>query len=116
VAEPDDRPGRVTYILAAVVPLLAVAWIGAHRSTVDARTDLLGGAGLGWFLAASAVASITWIAGAVCQQGAVVERLPSGRLLAVKFAGSAANHILPAGIGVATINLRFLRHRGLSRS
>jgi uncharacterized membrane protein YbhN (UPF0104 family) len=116
VAETRDQPGRATYILAAVVPLLAVGWILAHWTTVDAGTDLLRGAALAWIIAACAVASMTWVAGAVCQQGAVVERLPGGRLLAVQFAGSAANHILPAGIGVATVNLRFLRHRGLSRS
>jgi glycosyltransferase 2 family protein len=67
-------------------------------------------------IGAVVVAAMTWFAGAICQQGAVVERLPAGRLLAVQFAGSAANHILPAGIGVATVNLRFLRNRGLSRS
>jgi uncharacterized membrane protein YbhN (UPF0104 family) len=116
VADRPDRPGRATYVLASVVPLLAAVWIGVHWATVDAGTDLIGGAGLGWYIAACGVASLTWIAGAVCQQGAVVERLPGGRLLAVQFAGSAANHILPAGIGVATVNLRFLRHRGLSRS
>ena len=116
VAETRDGPGWATYLMAAVVPLLAVAWILAHWATVDAGAELLGGARLGWFLAAGAAASMTWNAGAVCQQGAVIERLPGGRLLAVQFAGSAANHILPAGIGVATVNLRFLRHRGLSRS
>jgi uncharacterized membrane protein YbhN (UPF0104 family) len=116
VAERHNRPGRATYFLAAVVPLLAAAWVVAHWSTVDAGTDLLGHAGLGWFVGACAVACLTWVAGAVCQQGAVIEHLPKGRLLAVQFAGSAANHVLPAGIGVATVNLRFLRRRGLSRA
>jgi glycosyltransferase 2 family protein len=111
------RPARVvTYCVAVVVPAGAVAWIAANRATVDAGTDLLGGAAQGWFVGAFAVAAMTWVAGAVCQQGAVLERLPTGRLLAVQFAGSAANHILPAGLGVATVNMRFLRHRGLSRA
>lgn len=115
-ASAPTRPRRVTYVLAAVVPVLAAVWIGAHWSTVAAGTHLLAGAALGWCLLALALASMTWVAGAVCQQGAVVERLPPGRLLAVQFAGSAANHICPAGVGVAAVNLGFLRRRGLSRS
>jgi glycosyltransferase 2 family protein len=108
--------GPASYLIAAAVPLLAVAWIIAHWPTVDAGTDQLGGARPGWLLAALAVAAMTWVAAAICQQGAIVERLPGGRLVAVQFAGSAANHILPAGLGGATVTLRFLRNRGLSRS
>ncbi|MFG3296564.1 lysylphosphatidylglycerol synthase domain-containing protein [Streptomyces sp. NPDC048179] len=56
----------------------------------------------------------TWVCAAVAQQGAVVERLPRGRLVAAQFAAGAANHILPAGAGAAVVNVRFLTRCGLS--
>jgi uncharacterized membrane protein YbhN (UPF0104 family) len=112
------RPvGRtITYLVALIVPLLAVGWIALNWSTVRAGTDLLRGVSYGWLVGAAGAAGLTWVAGALCQQGAVLDRLPVVPLLAVQFAGSAANHLLPAGVGVAAINMRFLRRRGLSRA
>ena len=104
-----------THFVAALVPVLAVAWIALHRGTLEAGADVLAGASRWWFVGAAVVAAFTWVAGAVCQQGAVLEELPRGRLLAVQLAGSAANHVMPAGLGIATVNMRFLRRRGLSR-
>jgi uncharacterized membrane protein YbhN (UPF0104 family) len=106
----------VTYLMALVVPLLAVGWIALNWPTVSAGTDLLRDVSYGWFVGAAGAAGLTWVAGALCQQGAVLDRLPVIPLLAVQFAGSAANHLLPAGVGVAAINMRFLRKRGLSRA
>jgi uncharacterized membrane protein YbhN (UPF0104 family) len=106
----------VTYLMALVVPLLAVGWIDLNWPTVSAGTDLLRDVSYGWFVGAAGAAGLTWVAGALCQQGAVLDRLPVIPLLAVQFAGSAANHLLPAGVGVAAINMRFLRKRGLSRA
>jgi uncharacterized membrane protein YbhN (UPF0104 family) len=106
----------VTYLVALVVPLLAVGWIALNWRTVSAGTDLLRDVSYGWFVGAAGAAGLTWVAGAICQQGAVLDRLPVVPLLAVQFAGSAANHLLPAGVGVAAINMRFLRKRGLSQA
>lgn len=109
------RRPRLGILVAIAVPALALGWVFWHWSVIDSGTDALTNAHADWLAAAIAIASLTWVAGAVCQQGSVVEHLPVGRLLAVQVAGSAANHVLPAGIGVAAVNLRFLRGRGLSR-
>ncbi|MET8451561.1 lysylphosphatidylglycerol synthase domain-containing protein [Streptomyces sp. NPDC005209] len=63
---------------------------------------------------ACVAAAATWVCAALAQQGAVAERLPRGRLVAAKFAGGAANHLLSAGVGAAVVNLRFLTRCGLS--
>jgi uncharacterized membrane protein YbhN (UPF0104 family) len=55
----------------------------------------------------------TWMCSALAGQGAVAEALPGGRLLAVQVAASAANHVLPQGIGAGAVNLRFLTRCGL---
>lgn len=109
------RRPRIGALVAVAVPALALGWVLVHWSVIDSGTDALSNAHADWLAAAIAIASLTWVAGAVCQQGSVLEHLPVGRLLAVQIAGSAANHVLPAGIGVAAVNLRFLRGRGLSR-
>lgn len=109
------RRPRLGKLVAVAVPSIAVGWVVLHWSVVDEGADALGDARAGWIAIAIAIASLTWVAGAVCQQGSVLEHLPVGRLLAVQLAGSAANHVLPAGIGVAAVNMRFLRRRGLSR-
>jgi uncharacterized membrane protein YbhN (UPF0104 family) len=66
-----------------------------------------------WLLAGSVAAAGTWFCSALAQQGAVTERLPGGRLVAAQFAASAANHLLPAGLGAGLVNVRFLMRRGL---
>ncbi|MGH3743336.1 MAG: lysylphosphatidylglycerol synthase transmembrane domain-containing protein [Mycobacteriales bacterium] len=109
------RRPRLGELVAVAVPAAALGWVLVHWSVIDSGTDALTNAHADWLAAAIMIASLTWVAGAVCQQGSVLEHLPVGRLLAVQLAGSAANHVLPAGIGVAAVNLRFLRGRGLSR-
>jgi uncharacterized membrane protein YbhN (UPF0104 family) len=66
-----------------------------------------------WLLAAVAVTGLGWVAVSFARQGAVLERLPAGRLLATQFAAGAANHVLPSGLGAGAVNLRFLRGCGL---
>lgn len=61
-----------------------------------------------WLLAAGAATCLTWVAAAVTRQGALVERLPTCRLLATQFAAGAANHLLPTGLGASAVNLRFM--------
>jgi uncharacterized membrane protein YbhN (UPF0104 family) len=64
-------------------------------------------------LAAVAVTGLGWVAVSFARQGAVLERLPAGRLLATQFAAGTANHLLPSGLGAGAVNLRFLRGCGL---
>ncbi|WP_415924168.1 lysylphosphatidylglycerol synthase domain-containing protein [Streptomyces sp. AK08-02] len=106
------RPWQLAVTAAVVV---AAVWVlAAHRHTVDAGADRLAVADRAWLLAACAAALATWVCAAVAQQGAVVERLPAGRLVAAQFAACAANHVLPAGVGASAVNLRFLTRCGLS--
>ncbi|ELP65768.1 lysylphosphatidylglycerol synthase domain-containing protein [Streptomyces turgidiscabies] len=110
------RSGRLSWhaAVALVVMVLGCAVLAAHRRAVDAGTDRLAAADRGWLLVAAAAALSTWMCAAVVQQGAVAERLPAGRLVAAQFAASAANHLLPAGVGASAVNLRFLTRCGLS--
>ncbi|MET8690372.1 lysylphosphatidylglycerol synthase domain-containing protein [Streptomyces sp. NPDC004732] len=59
-------------------------------------------------------AVLTWACSALALQGAVRETLPAGRLLAGQFAASAANHVLPCGLGAGAVNVRLLQRCGLS--
>ncbi|WP_307795460.1 lysylphosphatidylglycerol synthase transmembrane domain-containing protein [Actinacidiphila acididurans] len=101
--------------LVMLVPVLAVAALAAAKwPLIDSSAGRLGSADAEWMTVAGAAAFMTWVCSATAQQGAVVERLPPGRLLATQFAASAANHVLPAGVGGNAVNLRFLVRRGLT--
>ncbi|MFI5683233.1 lysylphosphatidylglycerol synthase domain-containing protein [Streptomyces sp. NPDC051636] len=84
-----------------------------HWPTLETGALRLAVADQGWLLVAATAAAGTWAASALAQQGAVVRRLPGGRLVAAQFAASAANHVLPAGLGAGAVNLRFLMRCGL---
>jgi uncharacterized membrane protein YbhN (UPF0104 family) len=110
-----QRPRRVRWtLIAAFVPLVAIAWLIVHWATVDRGTDTLATGNPGWLGLAAIAAAFTWVAGAVCQQGAVVQSLPRVKLLLVQIAGSLANHVLPSGVGVGAVNTRFLQRQGLT--
>ncbi|MEU9409935.1 lysylphosphatidylglycerol synthase domain-containing protein [Streptomyces sp. NPDC048281] len=109
--------GRRLYLhlgITLAVLAAAVAVLAAHRATLGSGTERLAGADGEWLVLACLAAVATWLSAAVAQQGAVVERLPGGRLVAAQFAAGAANHLLPAGAGATVVNLRFLRRCGLS--
>ncbi|MFG3296810.1 YbhN family protein [Streptomyces sp. NPDC048179] len=109
--------GRRLYLqlgITLVVLAAAGAVLAAHRATLDSGTERLAAADGEWLVLACLAAVATWVSAAVAQQGAVVERLPRGRLVAAQFAAGAANHLLPAGAGATLVNLRFLRRCGLS--
>ncbi|MFD4509880.1 YbhN family protein [Streptomyces sp. NPDC058457] len=110
--------GRRRLYVQLGITLVALAAAGgmlaAHRATLDSGTDRLADADGEWLVLACLAALATWVCAAVAQQGAVVEQLPKGRLVAVQFAAGAANHLLPAGAGAAVVNLRFLTRCGLS--
>ncbi|MET9257686.1 lysylphosphatidylglycerol synthase domain-containing protein [Streptomyces sp. NPDC003717] len=96
------------------LPLLLVTVVAArHRAVLADGLGLLAGAEWPWLLAAGCATCLTWPAAACTRQGAVVERLPAGRLVAVQFAAGAANHLLPTGLGAGAVNLRFLAVCGL---
>lgn len=109
--------GRRHYVrlgITLVVLVAAGGMLAAHRATLDSGTDQLAAADGEWLVLACFATVATWVCAAVAQQGAVVERLPKGRLVAAQFAACAANHILPAGAGASLVNLRFLTRCGLS--
>ncbi|MEU2421573.1 lysylphosphatidylglycerol synthase domain-containing protein [Streptomyces sp. NPDC007851] len=109
--------GRRLYVqlgITLVVLAAAGGMLVAHRATLDSGTDRLAAADGEWLVLACLAAMATWVCAAVAQQGAVTERLPRRRLVAVQFAAGAANHLLPAGAGATAVNLRFLKRCGLS--
>lgn len=95
---------------------LAVVVLGvAHRTAVDAGGDSLAGADGEWLVLAALATVAMWLAGAVSLLGTIPVRPPLGRVLAVQFAASFANHLLPAGSGAMAVNVRFLQRQGISR-
>ncbi|WP_406334344.1 lysylphosphatidylglycerol synthase domain-containing protein [Streptomyces sp. NBC_00203] len=96
-----------------VVVLCAVYLARRHWPVIETGAGRLAVADRGWLLVAAAATVATWACSALAQQGAVARPLPTGRLVAVQFAASAANHVLPAGIGAGAVNLRFLTRCGL---
>jgi uncharacterized membrane protein YbhN (UPF0104 family) len=94
--------------------LLVVLFLAANWPLIDSSAGRLGSADRRWLAVSVLAACMTWVCSATAQQGAVVETLPPLRLLAAQFAASAANHVLPAGIGGNAVNLRFLIRRGLT--
>lgn len=84
-----------------------------HWPALESGAGRLAGADPGWLLVGATAAVGTWAASALAQQGAVLRRLPGHRLVAAQFAASAANHLLPAGLGAGAVNLRFLMRCGL---
>ncbi|MET8025388.1 lysylphosphatidylglycerol synthase transmembrane domain-containing protein [Streptomyces avermitilis] len=107
---PQQLPRRVPVRqVLCLVPLLLVLVVAVrHRSVLAEGFGQLATAQLPWLAVAVAATCLTWVAAAVTRQGAVVERLPAGRLLATQFAAGAANHLLPTGLGASAVNLRFM--------
>lgn len=100
-----------------LLPLVLVLVVAVrHRSVLVEGFARLATARWPWLVAAIGVTCLTWVAAAVTRQGALVERLPAGRLLATQFAAGAANHLLPTGLGASAVNLRFMTVCGVSLS
>ena len=113
-AQPAERFAPWQTAAALVLTAGAVALAARHWAVLDSGADRLAAADRGWLLLASLLTLLTWACAALAQQGAVREALPAGRLLTVQFAASAANHLLPAGLGAGAVNLRFLMRCGLA--
>lgn len=100
---------------AVLLPAAGVATLLAEKWTlIGSGAGRLGSADGEWLTTACLAAVMTWVCSATALQGAVLQLLPPGRLLAAQFASSAANHVLPAGVGGNAVNLRFLVRRGLT--
>ncbi len=95
--------------------LIGAALLARHHwPVIEAGAYRLAGADARWLALGATATAATWACSALAQQGAVAEALPGGRLVAVQFAASAANHVLPAGLGAGAVNLRYLTRCGLS--
>ncbi|WP_327399241.1 flippase-like domain-containing protein [Streptomyces sp. NBC_01288] len=99
--------------LTLAVLVAVVCMVRRHWPVLASGAGRLAAADQGWMLVAATAALGTWVSSAVAQQGAVPQRLPGKRLVASQLAASAANHVLPAGLGAGAVNLRFLMRCGL---
>ncbi|WP_329531463.1 flippase-like domain-containing protein [Streptomyces sp. NBC_01450] len=116
-------PGAPTTAVSRRVPLHAALTLAVmvcavhlaqrHWPVIVVGVDRLAAADRGWLLVAAVATVATWVCSALAQQGAVTRPLPARQLVAVQFAASAANHVLPAGLGAGAVNLRFLTRCGL---
>jgi putative heme transporter len=92
-----------------LVPLVLVAVVAVRNHSLLAEgLGRLRTASWPWLLAAAGATCLTWVAAAFTRQGAVMQPLPKGRLLATQFAAASANHLLPTGLGAGAVNLRFM--------
>ncbi|WP_217237930.1 lysylphosphatidylglycerol synthase domain-containing protein [Streptomyces sp. AC555_RSS877] len=112
VAPTRRRAYRHT-VLALAVLVAAGCLARRHWPVLETGALRLAVADQGWLLAGAAATGATWLCSALAQQGAVTRPLPPGRLVATQFAASAANHVLPAGLGAGAVNLRFLMRCGM---
>ncbi|WP_329263583.1 flippase-like domain-containing protein [Streptomyces sp. NBC_01478] len=99
--------------LTVAVLVAVVCLVRRHWPVLASGAGRLAVADQGWLLVAGTAALGTWVCSALAQQGAVAQRLPGGRLVAAQLAASAANHVLPAGLGAGAVNVRFLMRCGL---
>ncbi|MGW2564888.1 lysylphosphatidylglycerol synthase transmembrane domain-containing protein [Streptomyces sp. NPDC001537] len=113
-AQPADRFAPWQTAAALVLTAAAIGLAALHWPVLRSGIERLSVADPGWLLLAALLTLLTWASAALAQQGAVREALPAGRLLTVQFAASAANHLLPAGLGAGAVNLRFLMRSGLT--
>ncbi|MGW1673982.1 lysylphosphatidylglycerol synthase transmembrane domain-containing protein [Streptomyces sp. NPDC002324] len=113
---PRRPAGRVPVRrILCLLPLALVLVVAVrHRDVLVEGLAHLASARRPWLAAAVGATCLTWVAAAVTRQGALVERLPAGRLLATQFAAGAANHLLPTGLGASAVNLRFMTVCGVS--
>ncbi|MFG2385109.1 lysylphosphatidylglycerol synthase transmembrane domain-containing protein [Streptomyces avermitilis] len=112
--ESPERTRTRWHAVAALLVLVGALFLAHHHwPVIEAGAGRLAAADRRWLLVGATAAVSTWVSSALAQQGAVAQPLPGGRLVAVQFAASAANHVLPAGIGAGAVNLRFLTRCGL---
>jgi uncharacterized protein (TIRG00374 family) len=105
---------RRTGLLALLVALATAVLAATHRQTIGGAGTTLSSGDTHWLALAGLGTVGLWVAGTASQIGTLPVRLPLGQLFAVQIAASFANHVAPAGVGGAFVNLRFFRRQGVT--
>jgi uncharacterized membrane protein YbhN (UPF0104 family) len=105
----------ISALLGAGIAVAVVVLGVLNRTAVDAGGDSLAGADGEWLVPAVLATLAMWAAGTVSLLGTMPVRPSLGRVVAVQFAASFANHLLPAGSGAMAVNVRFMQRHGISR-
>jgi len=117
VTEPVS-PTRVALTNLFPVAALAVAvyvLLPRLAQTSTGLSELTAGR-LPWLLAAAGAAAGTYLMGAISLIAASGRPLALGRTYAVQLAAACTNRVLPAGLGAAATNIRYLELAGLDRA
>jgi uncharacterized membrane protein YbhN (UPF0104 family) len=101
-------------VLSIVAPAVGAVWLGTHHEELRAAFQACKRADGEWLLVAVVAACATYFAAAASMKGAVTRKLPFGQLLAIQIAGILPNVLVPAGMGVAALQTRYLLRRGLT--
>ena len=113
-ASRSSRSKRIMAGLSVVAPALGAFWLATHRHDLSDAFAACRQADGEWLVVAIVAASLTYIAAAASMKGSVARHLPFGQLIAVQVAGILPNVLIPAGMGVAALQTRYLLRRGLS--
>jgi len=105
---------RIMTALSIVAPALGAVWLGTHHEELRAAFEACKRADGEWLLVAVVAACATYVAAAASMKGAVTRKLPFGQLVAIQIAGILPNLLIPAGMGVAALQTRYLLRRGLT--
>lgn len=106
---------RMRLLISCLAPLTVIGVVAWRWSSVSAGLAAMSDADREWLIVAGTAATLTWAASSCCQMGATLAPLPVKRVFAVQVAGSFVNHIVPAGLGIAGLNVRMLMRCGLSK-
>ncbi|MBX6387424.1 MAG: flippase-like domain-containing protein [Frankia sp.] len=113
VSARPSRSKRWVTAFSVIAPMGALFWLLTHQDQLLAAFRACRRAEVGWTLLAIAAAAMTYVAAAASLKGSVTRRLPFGQLIAVQVAGILPNQVLPAGVGIAAVQARYLRRSGL---
>ncbi|HUY61368.1 MAG TPA: phosphatase PAP2 family protein, partial [Candidatus Dormibacteraeota bacterium] len=117
VSEPVS-PTRVAVTNLFPFAALAVAVYVLLPRLAETSTGLseLTAGRLPWLAAAAGAAATTYLMGAISLIAASGRPLALGRTYAVQLAAACTNRVLPAGLGAAATNIRYLELAGLDRA
>ncbi len=111
-------PTRVAVTNVLPVAALAVAVYVLLPRLAETSTGLseLTAARVPWLAAAAGAAAATYLLSAISLIAASGRPLALGRTYAVQLAAACTNRVLPAGLGAAATNIRYLELAGLDRA
>jgi undecaprenyl-diphosphatase len=101
-------------VLAVAAGIAVIALLAVNRAMVLDSLSAASSASPWWLAAAIGTAVLTVPASALCTVGASGRDLPLGRTTAVELAGTFLNRIAPAGIGRATLSIRYQTRHGIT--